>query len=40
MSAFSPTGTTAAFSPVTGAGLVTSTQTAPRQIQFALKVSW
>ena len=26
--------------PITGAGLVTSTQTASRQIQFALKVSW
>jgi hypothetical protein len=28
------------FSSVTGAGLVTSTQTSSRQIQFALKVSW
>jgi hypothetical protein len=26
--------------PVTGAGLVTSTQTSSRQIQFAVKVSW
>ena len=40
MAAFPPSGTTATFSPVTGAGLVTSTQTAPPQIQFALKVSW
>jgi hypothetical protein len=28
------------YSGVTGAGLVTSTQTTSRQIQFALKVSW
>jgi hypothetical protein len=33
-------GTTAQFSSVTGAGLLTSTQTSSRQIQFALKVSW
>jgi len=37
---FNPAGTTATFSPVTGAGLLTSTQTSSRQIQFALKVSW
>jgi hypothetical protein len=38
--AFAPGGATATFSPVTGAGLVTSTQTSSRQIQLALKVSW
>jgi hypothetical protein len=38
--AFNGTGTTATFSPVTGAGLLTSTQTTSREIQFALKVSW
>jgi hypothetical protein len=37
---FDKPGTTATFSSPTGAGLVTSTQTASRQIQFALKVSW
>ncbi|MBV9147950.1 MAG: TonB-dependent receptor [Acidobacteria bacterium] len=38
--AFNPAGTAATFNPVTGAGLLTSTQTSSRQIQFALKVSW
>jgi hypothetical protein len=38
--AFSPNGTTATFSRVNGAGLITSTQTAARQIQVALKVTW
>lgn len=38
--AFNPAGTAATFSQVTGAGLLTSTQTSSRQIQFALKVSW
>jgi hypothetical protein len=38
--AFTPNGTSATFSPVTGAGLLTSTQTSSRQIQLALKVSW
>lgn len=31
---------TGGTTPITGAGLVTSTQTSSRQIQFALKVSW
>jgi hypothetical protein len=38
--AFNGAGTVATFSQVSGAGLVTSTQTTSRQIQFALKVSW
>ena len=31
---------TGGTTPITGAGLLTSTQTSSRQIQFALKVSW
>jgi len=38
--AFAPNGASATFTSVTGAGLLTSTQTSSRQIQFALKVSW
>ena len=38
--AFAPNGASATFSSVTGAGLLTSTQTSSRQIQLALKVSW
>ena len=38
--AFAPNGASATFTSVTGAGLLTSTQTSSRQIQLALKVSW
>jgi hypothetical protein len=37
---FANSTTNPTYSSVTGAGLLTSTQTSSRQIQFAVKVSW